>query len=239
MNEQMAVPVEKHPADGKLAVEETFYTLQGEGIFSGQPAVFVRLSGCTLKCTKCDTFYSTFNKMLPLDAYLDAERLAPIGCELCVVTGGEPFRQLLFPELVRLLLLRFTYVQIETSGSCWQPAFAVLKLEFKERLVVVCSPKTTKLHKELIPWIDHYKYVVADGESDERGLPNIDPQSGKEFSIARPVANRTGIVPPIWLSPWDEQDAERNQRNMDHAAELCLKHGYRLSLQVHKLLGLR
>ena len=239
MNEQPAVPVEKSvPEDGKIAVHEMFYTLQGEGPLSGTPALFVRLAGCTLRCLNCDTSYSTFDRKSVKEVLSAAELIAPDVCGLCVVTGGEPARQALFPELVRELLFRFLTVQIETSGSCWQPSFGDLKWEFKDRVMVVCSPKTTKIHPEWVPYVDHYKYVVAAGETDALGLPAIDPQTGKSFVVARPQPNRTGCIPRVWLSPWDVGCAEQNFKNQQWAAKLCLSRGYRLSLQVHKLVGL-
>lgn len=239
MNVQWAVPVEKSvPEDGKIAVHEMFYTLQGEGPLSGTPALFVRLAGCTLQCQNCDTSYSLFDRKSVKDAACAAELLAPDGCGLCVVTGGEPARQALFPELVRELLFRFLTVQIETSGSCWQPSFGDLKQEFKDRVVVVCSPKTSKVHPEWIPYIDHYKYIVEDGSVLDDGLPGHCPQTGKPMVVARPQPNRTGCVPPVWVSPWDLQDAELNEKNTQTAVASCLKYGYRLSLQVHKIVGL-
>ena len=241
MNEQRAIAVEKSvPEDGKIAVHEMFYTLQGEGPLSGTPALFVRLAGCNLRCASCDTSYSNFNRFPIRECAGYAKALAEEHCALCVVTGGEPFRQASFPELVRELLFRFLTVQIETSGSCWQPSFGELKLEFKDRVVVVCSPKTSKVHPELVPHIDHYKYVVSDvdwGVLDD-GLPGICPQTGKRMVVARPQLNRTGCIPPVWVSPWDVQDAELNEKNTQMAVASCLQHGYRLSLQVHKLVGL-
>ncbi len=233
MNTQLAVAVEKHPVDS-LAIEEIFYTLQGEGPFSGCPAVFVRLAGCNLICRFCDTIYSSFHSY-PVQQAVDEAVAVKRAATLCVVTGGEPFRQYQLPQLIRTLLMRFQTVQIETSGSCFQPQFAVVKRIHKERIQVVCSPKTVKLHPDILPFIDAYKYVVRHGRVDDDGLPNEEPQQHKSVSVAKPHASHI----PVFISPWDEHNPKINMLNVQQAVASCLQHGYNLSLQVHKLVNLR
>lgn len=233
MNQQDAVPVEKTQHD-TIALEEIFYTLQGEGPFSGCPAVFVRLSGCNLRCSFCDTNYSSYQSKYVEEVVRAAVKVKG-AAKLCVVTGGEPFRQYQMPNLVRELLLHFDTVQIETSGSCFQSEFSTIKKIHKDRIQVICSPKTPKLHKELIPLIDAYKYVVRFGFVDVDGLPNEEPQRFKKINVAKPHAPNI----PVFISPWDEQDLESNVLNVQQAVDSCLTHGYRLSLQVHKIVNLQ
>jgi organic radical activating enzyme len=239
INVQEPIKVEKVvPKGDLLSIEEIFYTLQGEGPFSGEPACFVRLAGCNLKCSFCDTFFSS-HIPFTLDEVVDkAKEVTPGHIKLCVVTGGEPFRQFMMPFLVRKLLDRFETVQIETSGSCFQPAFWALAWEFGERLCVVCSPKTVKLHKEIVPLITAYKYVVRAGHVAEDGLPDEEPQQFKKTPVARPEPNWTGGIPPIYISPWDEYDGEKNAANIKAAVESCFQHGYKMSLQVQKIVNL-
>jgi 7-carboxy-7-deazaguanine synthase len=102
-------------ADG-LTVNEIFYSIQGESTFAGQPCVFVRLTGCDLRCTYCDTEYAFYEgKKRSLDSILD--EVAGHPCRLIEVTGGEPLLQ----KRVHLLMaqlcdLGYT-VLIETSGA--------------------------------------------------------------------------------------------------------------------------
>jgi 7-carboxy-7-deazaguanine synthase len=88
-----------------LFVNEIFHSIQGESSFAGYPCVFVRLTGCNLRCTYCDTQY----------AYADGQerRLAEIidsiasfDCNLVEITGGEPLLQTETPRLIRELLDR-------------------------------------------------------------------------------------------------------------------------------------
>lgn len=238
-NNQEALKVEKEePKNSNLSIEEIFYSLQGEGPLSGEPACFVRLAGCNLKCSPCDTFFSS-HIPFSVDAVVDrAKKITPVHVGLCVVTGGEPFRQFLMPVLVRELLDRFTTVQVETSGSCFQAGFRMVAWEYGSRLQVVCSPKTAKLHKEIIPLVTAYKYVVRAGHVGRDGLPDEEPQQFKAVAVARPEPNWTGGIPPIYISPWDEYNAEKNAANIKAAVESCLQHGYRLSLQAHKIVNL-
>jgi len=216
--------------DGSLWVQEVFYTLQGEGPYSGQPAVFVRLSGCNLRCFWCDTEFesSTWTPGLPelLDA-IDAQ-LQPV-CDLIVLTGGEPLRQNIRP-LVDALLERGLRVQIETAGTLW------LDLPDDPRLCIVCSPKTGKLNPKLVPRIDVFKYVIASGDVDETdGLPVRSTQAaGRKLRIARPPAGAS-----VYVMPRDDHDAIANRDNILATAEVAMRFGYNMTCQLHKLAELR
>jgi organic radical activating enzyme len=212
-----------------LWVEEVFYTLQGEGPFSGEPAVFVRLAGCNLACHYCDTEFESSNWKPEITELLAAiEAACPRHCKLVVVTGGEPFRQNIRPLVDKLLANQYR-VQLETNGTLW------IDLPESEALHIVCSPKTGSLHPSLEARIGSYKYVVAAGESDpEDGLPILSTQkAGVSMRLARPAGSA-----PVFLVPMDVLDHEARQQNLQEAVALALKFGYRLTLQLHKQVGL-
>ena len=118
-----------------LWVQEVFYTLQGEGPFSGHPAVFVRLAGCNLKCFWCDTDYETSSCKPALGDLLSRiEEVRPDHCRLVVLTGGEPLRQNIVP-LVNKLLEKDLSIQLETNGTLW------LDLPDHRNIFIVCSRK--------------------------------------------------------------------------------------------------
>lgn len=99
-----------------LLVNETFYSIQGESSFAGLPCFFVRLTGCNLRCSYCDTRYAhKEGKRMSVDDVLAAMPRGYLG--LVEVTGGEPLLQDAFPELVRRLLRRGYTVLVETNGS--------------------------------------------------------------------------------------------------------------------------
>ena len=99
-----------------LEVNEIFYSIQGESSFTGWPCVFVRLTGCNLRCTYCDTqyAYTKGNKTELEDIVSQVENYR---CELVLITGGEPLVQKDTPLLVEQLLYRGLRVLIETNGS--------------------------------------------------------------------------------------------------------------------------
>jgi organic radical activating enzyme len=216
-----------------LAVEEIFYTIQGEGPFTGQPAVFIRLSGCNLFCKNCDTIYNSFHSMSVDDVVSETAKIQH-KAQLAVVTGGEPFRQYQLAPLVNALLRSFLTVQIETSGSCYQPTFTETKTIHQDRICIVCSPKTPKLHSLILDHIDAYKYVVRFGHVDDDGLPNEEPQNFREIPVAKPHNPQI----PVYISPWDEKDLEFNALNTQQAVDSCMQHGHFLSLQIHKIVNL-
>lgn len=222
---------EPERADGALRVTEIFYTIQGEGPFSGHPAVFVRLHGCNLACHFCDTLFSDpADPLMEVADIVAAVRAASGTCKLVVLTGGEPLRQGVTP-LLHELFDRGYHVQAETAGTIYSLALATL---VPEGLTVVVSPKTGKLHPAIKYIASAFKYIVQAGDADPiDGLPTLSTQrEGARQPVARPVP---GV--PVYVSPMDEQDEAKNKANRDHAVKIAMEHGYRLSLQLHKIIG--
>lgn len=129
----------------KYRVNEIFYSLQGEGFYTGTPAVFLRLSGCNRACPFCDTDFAAFT---PMEAGEIAQACAAYPARHLVVTGGEPLLQL-DSDLLRALKAHRFYVQIETNGTLPAPP---------EVDWVTCSPKDA-------PWgidrVDELKIVFG------------------------------------------------------------------------------
>lgn len=99
-----------------MRVTEIFHSVQGESTFAGLPCVFVRLTGCPLRCSWCDTEYAFFGGTdRSIDDVLNAVR--PYGCGLVEVTGGEPLAQPDTPTLLRRLCEEGFTVLLETSGA--------------------------------------------------------------------------------------------------------------------------
>lgn len=240
-----AVEKSDHRIDGSVVVHSIFYTIQGEGPFAGQPAVFVRLAGCNLQCPLCDTDYTSQRlRMQPEHVFRVAEEeinayMAKSGktgrnrCDLIVITGGEPFRQTLDP-LVRTFLGKGLRVQIETNGSLYQEL-----TYFHEHLTIVCSPKTGMINRRLLKHIKAFKYVAsaASLKDSDDGLPMAaleHPNSGRLF---RPPFGYNG---QIYLQPVDEKDNRRggnNDKNLAAVVKSCMDYGHTLCLQVHKYAG--
>lgn len=127
-------------------INELFYSIQGEGHFTGMPAIFVRFSGCNLKCDFCDTDHEEGT------LYSDDEIIAQIvsfPAKHVVLTGGEPGLHIT-DELVSKIKETGRFVQIETNGTCVLP---------KNIDWVTCSPKENGVLK--VTHIDELKVVFV------------------------------------------------------------------------------
>lgn len=146
-----------------MRVTEIFHSVQGESTFAGLPCVFVRLTGCPLRCTWCDTDYAFFGgSEHSLDDILG--KIRSFGCPLVEVTGGEPLSQTETTALLhRLCQEKFT-VLLETSGAV---DTAMVDPSVRIILDVKCpgSGMTDRMHwpnvERLRPQ-DEAKFVIQD-----------------------------------------------------------------------------
>lgn len=215
-----------------LDVVDIWPTIQGEGPYAGVPATFIRLAGCNIQCPLCDTDYTSNRKRMSVD-----EIVKKTSSSLVVITGGEPFRQPIVP-LIRALCYSARLVQIETNGTLLHPSIKLEDLRsFRHQLTIVCSPKTPKVSRDLAPFVSAVKYIVKAGEVDpEDGLPT----RSLDFSSApaRPSQFPSVHSLTVYVQPTDEQDDKKNEENVKAAVDSCMRFGYRLCLQTHKIIGL-
>ena len=218
-----------------LSIIDVFLTIQGEGPFSGEPAVFIRLAGCNLQCPLCDTDYTNnVKKVKPEYIKNSVDSIAAkANPQVIVITGGEPFRQNL-NALIMLLLNDGYKVQLETNGTLFHDSFYEW-IDY-EHITIVCSPKTGSVNKKLEPFIDAYKYVLSvDSINRDDGLPDLALEHTAKPCLARPSKEFAGI---IYLQPADSKDLLKNNRNLDSCIRSCLRHGYTLCIQIHKIINM-
>lgn len=99
-----------------LKVNEVFYSIQGESSYAGRPCIFVRLTGCNLRCSYCDTTYA-YSEGIELSISEVIRKVASYKCPLVEITGGEPLVQEETPALISQLLGEGYSVLLETNGS--------------------------------------------------------------------------------------------------------------------------
>lgn len=232
-----------HDENGDLIVNSIWPTIQGEGPDAGRPAVFIRLAHCNLRCHFCDTEFETGEKMTVdqifakvTSAVFEPGRLGV--AKLVVITGGEPLLQNIIP-LVRVLNSVSMEVAVETAGTVYVDGLDKVFDDARNLFgnIIVCSPKTPRLNEKLVPLIGAYKYVLRMGEADpEDGLPSMSTQSQNQFAkLFRP--DRYSHA-PIFLQPCDEGNDVVNRKNLELVSSVCMKFGYRMSVQLHKVAGL-
>jgi organic radical activating enzyme len=206
----------------------------------GKPSIFLRLAGCNLKCFWCDTEFEEGND-LSCDAMvtLIEDMTLLHKCNFLVLTGGEPMLQPLHMIIDDERLSHCTF-QIETAGSYWPIAGITNKPRAKQKVSVVCSPKTPTIVQQLRSATDYdvyWKYIVRALELVDpgTGLPTMSTQIQNRFArLFSPV----GQQDRIFVQACDQQDSLANSHNVEYAKSIALKYGYRLSLQQHKILGL-
>ena len=151
-----------------LRITEIFYSLQGESNTVGIPTVFIRLTGCPLRCTYCDTAYAFTGgeKVAIVDIIA---QVAEYGTKYVTVTGGEPLAQVGCIDLIKQLLDKGFVVSLETSG-----ALDVSKVDMRAvKVLDFKTPSSGELSKNLYQNIDfltaqdQVKFVIGNDEDYE------------------------------------------------------------------------
>ena len=204
-----------------MVVTEIFKSIQGESTFAGLPCVFVRLTGCNLRCHWCDTAYAFHGgqKLTPEEVL---ERVRRMGTRLVEVTGGEPLLHKGVYRLTEMLLAEGYRVLIETSGERFigDLARAVVKI-----MDVKCpgsgeSEKFCLANLDVLERKDQVKFVILDEE---------DYCYARDFMAKHSLSRR---VDEIIFSP------VFGQLPLRQLAEWILRDGLevRMGLQLHKFI---
>ena len=215
-------------------VNEIFFTLQGEGAHSGIPAVFVRFSGCNLRCPWCDTEFAEYSEMSAEEIVKEMQNLYDVPNErrkMCVLTGGEPSLQVDKPLIDALHQAGF-YICIETNGTRPLPDC----IDW-----ITCSPKEQTLKLS----------------NSQTSKPTLALKRANEVKVVftgtyDPEVWRTKIEAEHWMlqplrynGEWllmsgiDDFEIDSND-NLDDTVRYILAHPFwRLSVQLHKIAGLR
>jgi 7-carboxy-7-deazaguanine synthase len=204
----------------RLRVSELFFSLQGEASRVGQPTVFVRLTGCPLRCTYCDTDYAfQGGHWMTIEAILTQVRAHPT--RHVTVTGGEPLAQPGCLELLTRLCDAGHDVSLETSG-----ALDIAAVDDRvARIVDVKTPGSGECARNLWRNLDclgprdEVKFVLTD-EADYRWASDV---------LVRHRLHQRCVV--LFSPAWQALDA-------GHLADWILRDGLpvRMQVQLHKLL---
>jgi 7-carboxy-7-deazaguanine synthase len=190
-----------------LRITEIFHSVQGESTWAGQPCTFVRLTGCPLRCTWCDTAYAFHGgERMTLDAIVD--RVKEIGTPLVEVTGGEPLAHANAFVLVRRLLDAGFTVLVETSG-----AFDIEPVDRRAHVIMdLKCPGSGEVARNRWENLDHLtgndeiKFVVAD-RVDYEWMVEVIRSRGLDERV-KGGSLRALLVSPVWESMDFQQLAE-------------------------------
>ena len=229
-------PQERKVDSDLLHAHSIFKTIQGEGPFQGEPAIFVRLTGCNLQCPNCDTDYTSIRTgMYAKEIFQQIEALKSSYKQLVVITGGEPFRQNILP-LLKLLSKNYGYyTQIETNGTIEPSKIGYNTLGTKRGISIVVSPKTPVINENIRRLACAFKYIINSNHIDQHdGLPTR--VLGYECRVARPHSFDPGFR-RVYVLPEDCDDFEQNKSNEITAIQSSIVYGYNFQMQLHKLIG--
>ena len=218
-----------------LNISEIFYSIQGEGKLVGTPSIFIRTSGCNLRCVWCDTPYTSWEpeKNLMSVEHILEEVQRYSDCDAVVLTGGEPMLQNI-EELVHALKEEGLHVTIETNGTIYR--------ELPVDLISL-SPKLSNstphgkwqrehdarrvninvLAEYIRSGIDYQLKFVVDKKSDIAEIQQLLADLKREVSVT--PAN-------VVLMP-QGKTKEEIQSKYEMLVELCLKNNFRLSPRLH------
>ena len=207
-----------------MKVCEIFYSIQGEGELAGYPTIFIRLTGCNLRCRYCDTEYAFYEgKEMGIDDII--ERIKGYRSRYVCITGGEPLLQREVLDLMETLLEDGYIVSLETNGSISLEDVCMRLGKYGDSFIISMDIKcpssgmSERMRLENIDLLrenDQLKFVVLD-EDDYNYAKDI-------ISRYRPRCKI--IIQPVWGT------------DVRKIAELMLKDGLqaRLSLQIHKII---
>lgn len=205
-----------------LRVNEIFFSIQGESSYAGLPCVFVRLTGCNLRCAYCDTAYA-YEEGGPMEVPEIIDRVSGYGCRLVEITGGEPLLQEETPSLVSGLLDRGFTVLIETNGS--------MDLSGVDRRCIrildIKCPSSGEADKNdfgnlsVLTHEDEIKFVVGDRADYEYAKGVMAKYSGVIGTLKPPLISPvSGKIDPKILAAWILED----------------RLNARLQVQLHKII---
>ncbi len=221
-----------------MRVAEVFYSLQGEGALSGVPSVFVRASGCNLRCVWCDTPYASWQpegEEQSLDAIVAQVRSHP--ARHVVLTGGEPMLAREMPELARRLRAAGFHLTIETAGTL-PPGGIECDLASISPKLSGSTPDASQAgaawarrHEEtrlnldaLRAWADDYevqwKFVIADPA-------DLEEMRSLLTALDRPVDPWRVLLMPEGIT------REALQARQPLLLQACKQFGFRLSPRLH------
>ena len=220
-----------------MLISEIFYSIQGEGELTGVPSVFIRTSGCNLRCNWCDTMYASWapeGVEMAVDKILAEVALHP--AQHCVLTGGEPMVAKGIRDLAQALHAAGKHITIETAATVLPDGIAcdLASLSPKlsnsspdHRLPDAWREKHEKLRLQpdvIRTWLDHCAFQVKFVVSSTQDLDEIQ-------LLLRTLDRK---IPPhkILLMPEGTSIEALRQRN-DGLVKLCKQNGYRYCHRLH------
>lgn len=221
-----------------MRISEIFYSVQGEGKLVGVPSVFVRTSGCNLRCAWCDTPYASWEpqgREMAVEAV--AAEVLSYKAGHAVLTGGEPMMFKELPALAGLLREAGMHITVETAGTLWQEM--PMDLASVSPKLANSTPREreggrfARAHEAARINLEVLRTFARSGLIKERQWKFVVSTPG-DLAEIQELLGRIGGIPPadVLLMP-EGISAEALAEKGPWVAELCKRHGYRYCPRLH------
>ena len=217
-----------------MKIAEIFYSVQGEGMLAGVPSVFVRTSGCNLRCTWCDTPYTSWapeGEEMVIEDIL--AQVGQYGAEHVVLTGGEPMIAPGLVDLTARLKEQGRHITIETAGTVFAPVICDL---------MSISPKlanSTPVEREGGRWAAQHERLRYQPEVLRRLMSAYAYQLKFVITDAQDIAEIARVLPEIGanrsrviLMP-EGTDTDTLRDRGQWLVEICKREGFRFGPRLH------
>ena len=204
----------------RLIINEIFYSIQGESLNTGQPTIFIRLTGCPLRCVYCDTEYAfREGSQMSFDEIL--KKIHTYKCNKIMITGGEPLSQNNILSFMKILSDNGFAVSIETSN-----AIDISKID--KRITIVLDIKTPGSGEEKKNLLDNYQYLKDNDQIKFVICNQEDYEWAKKYIIRHDLFNKCEVL----MSPcYETMDVKLLAENILQDSLPA-----RLQIQLHKLI---
>ena len=221
-----------------MKISELFFSIQGEGELTGIPSVFVRTSGCNLRCRWCDTKYSSWT---PEGENVDIEELVEKVCSYparhVVITGGEPMIAKDIKEFVDLLKQSGKHITIETAGTI-APNGIQCDLASISPKLSDSTPEKSEISEE---WIERHDSTRIDHDILNEWIDSYEFQlkfvvsRREEINEVKCIIDKieSDILPEKVLLMPEGTDSETIHSRYDMLVDLCKENGFRMCNRLH------
>jgi len=202
-----------------MKIYEIFYSIQGEGKWTGLPNIFIRTAGCNLRCSFCDSTYA-YDEKQKMTIKEIVKEIKKYNCKHICITGGEPLLQVETNNLIDILCNKGYKICIETNGS-----INIQKIAEKKSVMISLDIKcpSSGMHKKM--YFDNILHL------------NVDDQikfiigNKEDYEYAKKIVQSYKIFCPIFFQPVEGT-------NLKELANWILNDGLtvKLGLQIHKII---
>ena len=219
-----------------MRIAEIFHSIQGEGLLAGVPSIFIRTSGCNLRCHWCDTPYASWKPEGPEMSIEEIlKKLTEWNCDHVVLTGGEPMIAPDLPELATVLKKQKKHITIETAGTILpngipcdlaslSPKLANSTPSLERDPAWAKKHETTRLQPEVIAeWIRKYPFQLKFVVSSENDLAEI---KSLLLKLPKISADRVLLMP-------EGVDTQTLASRSPWLVEICKREGFSFCPRLH------